>query len=128
MGTWGSGPFDNDDAADWAWTLTADADETVVAAALTSRVEGSPSDAVVVAAAEVVVAGIGRPHPELPDEVAEWLAARQQRPWAELVPVAAAAVRRLRPASELADGWEESGDDAWSYEVDDLLARLATED
>ena len=29
MGTWGSGPFDNDEAADWAWQLTADADERV---------------------------------------------------------------------------------------------------
>lgn len=128
MGTWGSGPFDNDDAADWAWTLTADVDETVVAAALSSRVEASPSDAVVVAAAEVVAAAIGRPHPELPDEVAGWVAAHRDRPWAELVPVAATAVRRLRPASELAESWEESDDDAWGFEVDDLLARLAAED
>jgi hypothetical protein len=128
LGTWGSGPFDNDDAADWVWTLTADADERAVALALTPGIEDSPDDAVVVAAAEVVAAGIGRPHPELPEEVASWVAARRPRPWAALVPVAAAAVRRLRGPSELAERWEESGDDAWGFEVDGLLARLAAKD
>ena len=124
MGTWGSGPFANDDAADWAWQLTADADEHVVVAALTPRAESAPTDAVVVAAGEVVAAGIGRPHPELPEEVATWVAARQQRPWAGLVPLAVTAVQRIRGDSELAGLWAESSDDAWSLEVDDLLARL----
>jgi hypothetical protein len=123
MGSWGSGPFDNDDAADWAWQLTPEADERVVAATLTPRAERAPSDAAAVAAGEVVAAGIGRPHAELPVEVAEWVAARRDRPWAELVPLAVAAVEQLRGGSDLADEWAEA-DDAWSYEVDDLLDRL----
>ena len=127
MGTWGSGPFDNDDAADWAWTLTADADERVVALALAPDLEDSP-DPVVIAAAEVVAAAIDRPHPELPEEVASWIAARRHRPWAELAPLAAGAVRRLRGASEGDERWEGSGDEAWRFEADDLLARLATAD
>ena len=124
MGTWGSGPFDNDDAADWAWRLMPDVDERVVAETLTPRAEGAPRDAAVVAAAEVVAAGVGRPHPELPESVAAWLDARRDRPWAGLVPLAIAAVERVRGGSELDDLWDEAGDDAWSFEVDELLDRL----
>jgi hypothetical protein len=124
MGTWGSGPFDNDDAADWAWQLTPEADEGVVAAALTPGAERAPGDAAVIAAAEVVAAGVGRPHPELPDEVAAWVAGRRDLGWTELVGLAVAAVERLRGGSELADLWAEPDDDAWAHEVDDLLDRL----
>jgi hypothetical protein len=124
MGTWGSGPFENDDAADWAYKLTPEADEGVVAATLTPRPSAAPLEAAIAAAAEVVAAGIGRPHPELPETVASWVAARRERPWSGLVPLAIDAVERLGGGSELDDEWAESGDDAWSHEVDDLLARL----
>jgi len=129
MGAWGSGPFDNDDAADWAWQLTDDADEAVVAAALTT-VTGevspdAPAASCAIAAAEVVAAGLGRPHPELPDEVADWVVSRRDRPWARLIPAALAALDRVAADSELAELWGETDVAAWGAELDDLRARLA---
>jgi len=128
MGAWGSGPFDNDDAADWAYQLTDDADEAVVGAALAAVVGDSSPDAptasCAIAAAEVVAAGLGRPHPELPDEVADWVAARRDRPWAGLVPSALAALDRVASDSELSELWGDAEDAAWGEEVDDLRARL----
>lgn len=129
MGAWGSGPFDNDDAADWAYQLTEDADEGVVAAALAAVIGGpspdAPAASCAIAAAEVVAAGLGRPYPELPDEVAAWVDARRDRPWPSLVPSALAALDRIVADSELAELWGEAEDAAWGEEVDDLRARLA---
>ena len=135
MGTWGSGAFDNDDAADWAWQLSDDADEAVVAAALTA-VESStdpeaPASQVAVAAAEVVAAGLGRPAPDLPDEVADWVGSRTDRPWAALAPLALRAIARVAAGSELRDLWTESdatdatdATDEWSAALQDLGMRL----
>jgi uncharacterized protein DUF4259 len=135
MGTWGSGAFDNDDAADWAWQLTDDADEAVVAAALTA-VESStdpaaPASQVAVAAAEVVAAGLGRPAADLPDDVAAWVASRTERRWAALAPLALRSIARVAAGSELRDLWAESdatdatdATDEWSAVLLDLATRL----
>ena len=84
MGTWGSGPFDNDDAGDWTYQLTPDADERVVEHALAAVVADSDPDAstssAAIAAAEVVAAGLGHAHGSLPDEVAEWVETHGQVP------------------------------------------------
>lgn len=120
MGTWSSGPFDNDDAADWAWRLTPDADEAVVRATLAPEPgQRLPSDEVVVAAAEVVAAGIGRSHPELPDEVAAWVEQRRERPWRELARLAMAAVKGLVSEDH------ETDLNTGPYELDDLNWRLS---
>jgi len=131
MGTWGSGAFDNDDAADWAWRLTDDADESTVEAALTA-IESSddpeaPVAQVAVAAAEVVAAGLGRPAPDLPDGVAEWAAARADRPWAALAPVALRSIARIAAGSELRELWDEAGaTDDWGARLRDLRTRLTS--
>lgn len=52
---------------------------------------GAGQDQVIVAAAEVVAAGIGRPHPELPEEVVSWVEARRDRPWGKLLGLARSA-------------------------------------
>jgi Domain of unknown function (DUF4259) len=128
MGTWGSGPFDNDDAADWAWSLTDSADEAVLWAALraphpTAWTE-APDTQVAVAAAEVVAAGLGRPNPALPEEVAAWVATHQL-PWADLAGPARQAISAVRASSEVRDLWVESGDGAaWDATMDDLGRRL----
>ena len=112
MGTWGSGAFDSDDAADWAWQLTDDADEAVVAAALTAVESGAdpaaPAAQVAVAAAEVVAVGLGRPAPDLPEAVAAWVASRADRPWAAVAPLALRSIARVAAGSELRDLWAES--------------------
>ena len=45
VGTWGSGPFDNDDAGDWTYELTPDADESVVERALAAAAAGGEPSA-----------------------------------------------------------------------------------
>lgn len=128
MGTWSSGAFDNDDAADWAYRLTDTADEGVVEAALRRAIDaGSPSAPVAqtaVAAAEVVAAGLGAQGPDLPTEVAAWVHARRDRPWADLARLARSALDRVTAESELAELWGEDDPTAWMTEVDGLRARL----
>ena len=45
MGAWGTGPFENDDAADWSYQLVDGAGPDVVAAALRAVQGGSAPDA-----------------------------------------------------------------------------------
>ena len=129
MGTWGSGPFDNDDAGDWTYELTPDADESVVERALAAAVAGGEPSAstsqAAIAAAEVVAAGLGCPSPSLPEEVGEWVAARDQAPWPALAPLAVKAIDRILAGSELKELWAESDEDGdWTAEVQELRARL----
>lgn len=130
MGTWGTGPFDNDDAADWTYQLTPDAGVEVVAAALSAALAvdwpEAPTAQAAVAAAEVVAAGVGRPGPGMPDEVVAWVAARSGAHWRETAPLAARATQRVLANSELRELWGESEDDGdWSAGLIDLVARLA---
>jgi hypothetical protein len=129
MGTWGSGPFDNDDAGDWTYQLTPDADQGVVEGALTAAVaDGDPdttTSQAAIAAAEVVAAGLGRPHPSLPEEVAGWVGTRGQGEWRALAPLALRSINRILASSELVDVWTEDGNDGdWSAEMQDLRTRL----
>jgi hypothetical protein len=128
MGAWGSGPFENDDAMDWTYALTDHADLGVVAAAF-SDVTGddapeAPEASAAIAAAEVVAAGLGRPCPDLPDEVATWVAERAGEDWGTLVPSALAALDRVAAGSELAELWAEEGSDDWPATLDELRGRL----
>jgi hypothetical protein len=128
LGAWGSGPFANDDAMDWTYALTDDADLGVVAAALHDiageDVPEAPECSAAIAAAEVVAAGLGRPNPDLPEEVATWVAGRSGEDWGALVPSALAALDRIGAASELAELWAEEGDADWGATLDELRGRL----
>jgi hypothetical protein len=129
VGTWGSGPFDNDDAGDWTYRLTPDADEAVIERALAkAEADGDPdvmTSQAAIAAAEVVAAGLGHPHPSLPEEVADWVGTHGQVPWRALAPRALRSIDRIAAGSELKDLWGESEEDgAWSAELEDLRGRL----
>ena len=128
MGTWGSGPFDNDDAGDWTYGLTPDADERVVERALTAvETTADPVAAIsqaAIAAAEVVAAGLGRPYVALPDEVGDWVRTHPALPWPELARLAIRALARIVAGSELKELWAEEDDGAWSAEMEDLRDRL----
>ena len=129
MGTWGSGPFDNDDAGDWSYQLTPDADEHVIERALYAVEAGGDPDAtkcqVAIAASEVVAAALGSPVIGLPDDVAAWVRTHGALPWRTLAPVALRSVARIVAGSELRDLWAESDDDDdWSAELRDLQHRL----
>ena len=129
MGTWGSGPFENDHAADWAYDLE-DADDLALAMDALERVRNAEyvdaDDASIgVAAAEVIAAVGGRPHADLPEDLRRWAATSGITLDPEHSEDAAAAVARIRGEdSELAELWAESGAEEWHGHLDDLSERL----
>ncbi len=128
MGAWGSGPFDNDGAADFvgdARTMPAPS----IAAALLAIAGAAATDYIdaddgqcAVAAAELVALGYGYGKldglaPDLRQLV------RTLGPSEELRVLALRALPRiLGERSELAELWE--GDDEWAAAIADLIARL----
>lgn len=123
MGAWGTDSFANDDAMDWVAELEAAGDTAVVRAALiaaagddSERGEGSeyieaPTGSVALAAAEVVAALRGRPHPELPEAVTTWVAASGRDPDPALARIAVRAVDAVADdpeKPELRGLWDEA--------------------
>lgn len=130
MGAWGPGSFENDDALDWLADLVDGGGMDVVQGAFDMVVDGeyleAPEAASALAAAEVVAALAGRPVDDLPEDAAEWVAAKARHPGDRLVRRARAVVQRVRADSELKELWEEDGEvpTEWHAAVDDLLRRL----
>lgn len=135
MGAWGEGPFDNDDASDWAYEFDGvDAPEglRVVADALDVGEHGEyleASDGANVVAAAAVVTWMRDPGviPDSPygEAAAKWVRTTHPTPSGELVAAALAALDRVRSdESELAELWSESDGPAWSDALVELEARL----
>jgi len=130
VGTWGTGPFDNDDAADWVYELEAAPDAEVVRTALrrvtlASEYLDAPDASIGLAAAEVVAADRDGPAPKLPDSVVAWVQAHRESFDAADRAAALAVVDRVLGAdSELNELWLETGDRAWIDRVHDLRRRL----
>ncbi len=139
MGASNSGPFDNDDAADWLCELEESSGLKAISAALAGVLPPSgllgqfrkpgyleaPECSVAIAAAEVVAALQGSPMAGLPENAAAWVAQNRELAAGGLVSKARAAVERVRTASELRELWEESGGlAAWEASLDDLVRRL----
>lgn len=135
MGAWGAGPFDNDDASDWAFEFDG-LDESgglrVVAEALQltqpDEYLESPEGANAVAAAAVVAwmrDPSGVPDSPYGESAATWVRTARPMPTDELLAAALAAIDRVRAdESELADLWAESGDAAWRESLTEIEARL----
>jgi hypothetical protein len=128
MGAWGTGPFENDDAADWSYGLLDGGGPDVVAAALRAVQGGSapnaPADSSAVGAAAVVAAGLGIADVELPDDVRERLSGIDTSAWPSLAQDAVAALDRVLAESELRDLWDEIGDSVWAEETRALRDRI----
>jgi hypothetical protein len=135
MGAWGDGPFDNDDASDWAYGfdgLDEAAGLQVVADALElgppGEDVGAPEGANAVAAAAVVT--WMRDPATIPDSpygeaAATWVRTARPTPSGELLAAALAALDHVRSdRSELAELWAESDDAAWSNSLTQIEARL----
>lgn len=130
MGTWGLTSFENDDALDWVIELENAADTTILRDTL-SFVNQSEDDYLdtsdscfALAAAEVVAALGGKPSPNLPNEVAKWVAGRGE-PEPALLSHAKKAVKAVLEDSELKDLWEETDEhEDWVRDVEGLLERL----
>jgi hypothetical protein len=79
----------------------------------------------ILVAAEVIAAGIGRPSPHLPPEVAAWLLETEPLFTPGLVKLAATAVRQVGEHSELRHLWDAVNlSQEWLKGVDDLYRRL----
>ncbi len=126
MGAWGNGPFENDDAADWVYAL-----EDSGVSAIRSAIElgagdvEAPQAAAAVAAAAVVALARGL-DVESTDEVSAWLADADAEQVRSLAPAAAAALDRVLDGSELAELFDETGDDDWRVQVSALRDGLRT--
>lgn len=120
MGAWGSGPFDNDDAGDWVYSLE-DSGVSALRAAL--ELDGgyveAPEAAAAVAASAVVALARGL-SVESTEEVSDWLEDADTEEVRSLTGAAVSALGRVLEGSELAELYDESGDDSWRDQVNAL--------
>lgn len=128
MGAWGYKTFENDDAADWLYELEESSDLSVIENALTfedTYIE-APEACNALAAAEILLAISGKPHSELPENAASWVAKHTHLNSAPLFPVAVASLTKiLSDNSELKELWEDSEDFAsWKDDVSEIVAAL----
>jgi len=87
----------------------------------------APDCVAILCAAEVLAALRGRPCPDLPDEVREWVGVHRRLDVTPLLAMAIAKVDRVLAAhSELDELWKENEADypTWRAGVDDLRSRL----
>jgi hypothetical protein len=133
MGTWGTGPFEDDNASDWAWELEEADDWSVVETALRAAAEvpgdaylEAPDGQIAWAAAAVVAASENPSEVPLPDELRAWLDRHQDSRPSQLRPLALAATQRvLADNSELVELWRDEGEDEWRANVEGLTRFLA---
>ena len=129
MGAWGTGSFENDDAADWVGELgkvTPDElTKVLVQAADDPEYLEGPAASVAVAAGEVVAALNGAPGEGVPAAVVEWAKKHPQAFSPELKALALRTLDRVRKNSELKDLWMEAdGLNDWIAVLRDLQGRL----
>lgn len=131
-GAWDTGPFDNDDALDWAWALESSTDLSVVKRALESVGESgsyiqAPTASEAIAAAEVVAALKGKPHALLPENVLAWVEEHSLDGNEALVELSIQVIARVQDSdeSELAQLWSDSQFlKEWQTGLSDLKKRL----
>lgn len=131
MGTWGTGPFDNDQALDWAGELL-DRGPSRLTETLRAVGRASPDGDIAhedveaaLAAAEVVSAARGHAARGLPAEVKEWIHDQGFAPSSGLVRDAVLAGQRILELSTTNDSWIDQADRrAWRRKVRQLLVRL----
>ena len=135
MGTWGMGPFENDGANDWAYSLEETSDLGLVESALDAVIASAGdyleagTGEIGLAACEVLACMLGRGLK--PDayskKVHAWVANVDLEPDAAILAKAQSAIDRIvEPGSELRELWEESNDaGAWRSSVQDLRSRLS---
>ena len=132
MGVWGAGSFENDEAADWIADFCEDPDEGLLLNTFTTitemekdgYLEASDCSACI-AAAEVVAALKGAPHPNISSELKECVANLEMRVDRKKIDYALKALAVIKMDSELKELWDESQDSAdWYAAMGDLETRL----
>jgi hypothetical protein len=132
MGAWGTGAFDNDDAADWVYELLESDDLTPARDALAATLDSDgwlqlPEASRAVAAATAVAAAFDGDVKGLPDEVVEWLLVHPDAGTLGDARLALDALERVAgPDSELREVWLESPEGpAWVAEIARLGYRVS---
>ncbi|WP_067273124.1 DUF4259 domain-containing protein [Mitsuaria sp. 7] len=131
-GTWGHGSFGNDGALDWLGDFldrpSAASIEATLNAALTSGPLGSFEGESAMAAAEVVAAALGRPAPDLRNDLLAWLRRTDLADYKKLKALAGRAVNAVISGqrSELRELWSPDRVDfaQWQASAQELLKRL----
>jgi len=128
MAGWGTGSFENDDAAAWLAKLNAvgpeDLKQILVQAADNPSYIEAPTASIVGAAAEVIAALNGSPAAGLPTAIVQWTTNRPAST-PELTALALRALERVRKNSELKDLWlEADGLNDWIAAIQDLQTRV----
>ncbi|HET6180490.1 MAG TPA: DUF4259 domain-containing protein [Candidatus Sulfotelmatobacter sp.] len=131
MGAWGTGSFENDDAADWlaglATIAPGDLTQVFVRSADNPEYLEAPDASAAVAAAEVVAALNGAPAEGIPPAIVEWTKKNPLACSPELKALAVRALDRVRRNSELKDLWMEAdGLNDWIAAIQNLQTRLAS--
>lgn len=126
MGAWGGGGFENDTALDYVLTIEAIAD---IEAPLGDLPE-DPMDEVdadlacrIIAAAECIAAMMGRPAPDMPDDLGPRLVSLGA-PEQDLVDRYKDAVSRVLRLSELTELWAEDDAEPFNLAITSLIDRL----
>jgi hypothetical protein len=131
MGAWGTGPFENDDAADWAYELEEASELSPVRQALSATLDTDgylelPEGACAVAAAAVVAATFDGDVRGFPGEIAEWIDRHPDAAGRQDARLAVDALERVTSEeSELRALSEQSGDaEGWRRAMETLRVRL----
>jgi len=132
-GAWGSGAFENDDAADLLAEIASSQGSTLIQHAF-DEVHSSdgyidePVCSAAIAAATLIASAGGAKVAGLPPEAAKWLRETSFHPTGTLIADATKAVRTCSDPkrSELSQLWTEGKDSAaWKREIKTLLEQLA---
>jgi hypothetical protein len=126
MGAWGSGPFDNDAAGDFADGVTVARIRKALDHIVRAKQPPEADEAsAAVAAAECIAAARGHAPRAFPEDLGAKLPAWRKAFTAKDVSLARRALERVRKDSELADLWRESNAKGWLRALDDLAKHLA---
>jgi ABC-type taurine transport system substrate-binding protein len=129
VGAWGTGSFENDDAADWVGKLGTitpdDLTKVLVRAADDPAYLEAPAASAAVAAGEVVAALNGSVAEGAPAAIADWAKKHPKAFTPELKALAMRTLDRVRKNSELKDLWMEAdGLNDWIGAMQELQGRL----
>jgi hypothetical protein len=129
VGAWGTGSFENDDAADWVGKLGTitpdDLTKVLVQAADDPAYLEAPAASAAIAAGEVVAALNGSLADGAPAAIADWAKTHPEAFTPELKALAMRTLDRVRKNSELKDLWMEAdGLNDWIGAMRELQARL----
>ena len=134
MGAWGIGFFENDDSLDWVYEIEGTDNLNVLSKGLKLNIIDfiylqAPKASIVLAASEVVAAGLGHPSDQLPEEIKRWLTSNAGLDFKKLAPKALSSLNRvIGNRSELRSLWSESENNltTWQKQIEELRKRLSS--